>query len=137
MRIIHDPMGIPMASARAFDRRRPLAWAAAVALVALSALHLVAASLGDPLHDPAALVSGALGAAGALTAVRFVTAQCFESRLAMILVSTATLVAVVLVHTVGAPGLDRAPWTARDVALILLSGALLASWRATARTPRR
>ncbi|QIG39049.1 signal peptidase I [Microbacterium sp. 4R-513] len=131
-----DPMENPMAPARALGRRRPLAWAAAIVLAALSMLNLVAAAAGDPLHNPIALVWGALGVVGVITLARFVTAQCFESRLGMILVGGGTLVAVLLIHTVGAPGLPVAAWSPRDIVLIALSCALVGSWRATARTPR-
>jgi hypothetical protein len=134
--MIHDPTEKPMAPARAAGPRRPLAWAAAVVLVAVSLLHLVAASVGDPLHSPFALVWAALGVVGLLTTARFVTAQCFESRLGMIFVGSATLVALVLLHTVGAPGAARAAWTLRDLLLLALSAALVASWRITARSPR-
>ncbi|WP_133541464.1 hypothetical protein [Microbacterium sp. BK668] len=126
-----------MASARALGRRRPLAWAAAAILVALSTIDLVAAAAGDPLRSPISLVWAVIGAAGLLAAARFLTAQCFESRLGMIVVSAATLVLVLLLHTVGAPGLPRDPWTIRDGVLVALSCLLLASWRTTARTSRR
>jgi hypothetical protein len=122
-----------MAPARTPDRRRPLAWATAVVLVALSVLHVVAAALGDPLHDPVALVWGALGIAGLLAAARYVTAQCFESRLGILFVGASTLVAVVLLHLLGAPGSMRPEWSLRDLLLLALSAALLASWRVTAR----
>lgn len=125
-----------MAPARAPGHRRPRAWAAAVVLMAVSVLHLIAASVGDPLHSPIALVWAALGVVGLLTTARFVTAQCFESRLGMIFVGSATLVAMVLLHTLGAPGLARSPWNPRDLLLVALSAALVASWRITARAPR-
>jgi hypothetical protein len=125
-----------MAPARAARHRRPLAWAAAVVLVAISVLHLVAASVGDPLHSPIALVWAALGVVGLLTTARFVTAQCFESRVGMVFVGFATLVATLLLHTVGAPGVARVAWTLRDLLLVALSAALVASWRITAPAPR-
>jgi hypothetical protein len=109
-----------------------LAWAATAGLVIISALHLAAASAGDLTHDPVVLVSAALGVAGLLAALRFAAAGCFESRLAMVLVSAATVLLIVLTHTVGAPGTSALGWTLLDVVVLSLAAALaVLTWRAT------
>lgn len=118
---------------RASTRHRLIGGGATAALVGLSALHLLAASAGDPRRDPSALVSAVLGTAGVLAALRLVTARCFESRLAMVLIGAATLVGVCLTHTIGIPGAAAAPWDGRDLLLAGLAACLTASWPATAR----
>lgn len=121
---------------RVLPRHRLQAWTATAVLVAVSVLHLAAAAGGRADRDPVALVSVLLGVAGVLTAIRFVTARCFESRVAMVLLSAATVLAALLTHTVGAPGAHALPWTPRDVVLTVLAAALAAvAWRATAVAP--
>ncbi|WP_345800901.1 hypothetical protein AAIB33_15725 [Microbacterium sp. AZCO] len=119
-----------MAAPRRLPRHRPLAWAATGVLVAVSLLHLAAASL-DPLRDTVTLMSAVLGLAGLATVARFLTAHCFESRLAMVIIGWVTVVGLVLTHTVGAPGLPVAAWTVRDAVLTGLAALLAASWRVT------
>jgi hypothetical protein len=101
----------------------PAAWAAGV-LVAFSSLHLTAASGTGFAHDPVAALSASFGAAGLLTAVRLGGVGCFESRVATMILAAGTLVGLVLVHTLGAPGAPAVAWSARDVALIGCSIAL-------------
>ena len=125
-----------MARPRVIPRHRLQAWTATAALVAVSVLHLAAAAGGRADRDPVVLVSALLGLGGVLTAIRFVTARCFESRVAMVLLSAGTVLAALLTHTVGAPGAPTLPWTSRDVVLVVLAAALAAvAWRATAVAP--
>lgn len=124
-----------MPSARVLPRRRVPAWAATAVLVAVSVLQLVAASARPLDRDPLALVSAALGAAGLLAAVRYLTARCFESRLAMVLLASGSVVAGILAHTIGAPGASAVQWTTRDVIIVVLAAALaVLAWPATAVT---
>ncbi|HEX5859358.1 MAG TPA: hypothetical protein VFY91_14735 [Microbacterium sp.] len=117
-------------------RRPRLHWAAAAALLAASALQLLAAPRHDLGREPIALLTTMLGAIGVLAVARFATAGCFESRIAMNLIAMAGVLGVVLAHTVGAPGFPPSPWEVRDGILIALAITTVAAlWLSPRTTP--
>ncbi|GAA4064249.1 hypothetical protein [Agromyces indicus] len=110
-------------------RRRPLRWAAVAALTALSLLHLAIGPIGEITVDPYLLLSVLLGLIGLGAAARFGTAGCIESRVGMAIVAGASLLGAGLAHLIGLPGGAPQPWSARDIAIVVLATGLLVALR--------
>lgn len=123
-----------MTTNRAARRRQD--WVAALTLIAASVLQLTAVAGRDPLTDPTALIAAVLGTAGLVVVIRFATAGCFESRIAMTLLSAASVLGIVLMRTIGLPGSEPGAWVMRDAALIALAASTaLALWGVRASEP--
>jgi hypothetical protein len=105
-------------------RRSGLSRLAAGMLVAMAVVMEVGVVSGPSAAGYARVLVACVLVAGAVTAVKLWWHNCFESRLAAVLLAVMTVVGQVLAVTLGGPGSDSAHWQATALAAVLLGGAV-------------
>jgi hypothetical protein len=109
----------------AYDRRRSgLSRVAAGVLAAMAGVTELGVVSGPSAAGYARVLVACVVVGGVATAVKLWWHNCFESRLAAVLLAVMTVVGQVLAVTLGGPGSDSAHWHAAALAVVLLGGAV-------------